>query len=193
MSEQTETKTDPVAELAEVLLLALYPEIRVDTMKRTHTWTEYQTLARAAIEHLKPKTEPRKRRTLYSTNGEDFIHECEYSAANELWASDKLELGHHYTIYSAVFEQHRSSDFLPYIPEELEERAYEECGDYAEDYTFKSEEAEATQEAIKAFIDNLIPCRLWRSFTETQTQLIRFTHENGDWERINVEGEEETR
>lgn len=125
----------------------------------------------------------------YATNDEDFNYESPEEAAQAIWDDGDCEVGDTVTVYALTFQKAQESDFLPFISEELQERAYSEIGERALDWNFTREESEALQRAVAATVDKWCAdnkCRsgLWWPVGTSTKLRYRLTSESGDVESL---------
>lgn len=125
------------------------------------------------------------RDTFYSTNDEDFYHSCFEDAAQSIWDDNDHSEGDEVTIYEMEFRRCLPSRFIPWIGEQMIERAWDEWGDHADQWEFSAEEEDRLQKAVAKFVDewmteNKLECPLWEPIGKSSELRFRFVGDTGD-------------
>lgn len=124
----------------------------------------------------KPKTI-----TLYSSNDEEFEHE-DYREALDAYLNqveESTKVGAIHTLYVADFVSTKASDFIPCMNEYLSERAYDELGEYTEDWleNVSDKQRSDLQKAISVLVDT------WAKNTDNEPRFYRIS---GDSKEVKV-------
>lgn len=127
--------------------------------------------------------------TCYSINEEDFDYTCIEDAADYVWNNWDVEIGSVATVFEGDSAPTRAPNFVPSMSDLMEERAYEEHGEYSESWEFDKEDGESLQEAVEAVVDK------WAKEHHMQPRFygvenvrpiqIRFIDDEGKYEIVN--------
>lgn len=92
--------------------------------------------------------------TVYSTDGEDFLHTELEDAIDDSLDSQDVEEGEVITIWSGETSKHRVSDWVPDMMDAIDNAAYDECGEWADGWpSATDEQRQELQTATKKLAD----------------------------------------
>lgn len=126
----------------------------------------------------------------YSTNEEDYRHTEIEAAIAEAFDDSTIKAGEIRSIWEGDAIIRRAGSYAPFrMVEELSERAYDECGEYAEDWPDCSKEQEHELEqriaaAINSWADDFGHQPTFGTVGNVREIKVRLTSEDGAWEYV---------
>jgi len=129
----------------------------------------------------------------YSRNEEEFGYNSVDEAVSDLLDDFGFRAGETTTLWEGDAIQNPASHYLGYIAEDMQDRACDECGEYAEGWDFSKAQRESLQEVVSKAVDrwasenNLHPH--FYTVENVVKFTIRFTDDDGGFEILrNEEG-----
>lgn len=134
------------------------------------------------------KSEHMKTETIYSTDGETFNHTDIEEAARELWDGGDYSDGEIAILYEADGRTPLASEFLLNIADDITERACVEYGEWAEMWSFSSNQRMDLQATIEQALDewatkNDMHPDFWKVEHDREVK-IQFTDDEGNFKRL---------
>jgi hypothetical protein len=130
----------------------------------------------------------------YSRNEEDFCFNSVDEAVSELLDDNYLRTGETATLWEGDAIQNRASHYLGCIAEDMQDRACDECGEYADGWDFSKAQRESLQEVVSNAVDQ------WAAENNMQPHFytvenvvkftVRFTDDNGGFEILPGENDQ---